>query len=173
MRAQGRMGGPMRGQPRLNRGQHGPGFMERLRDLPPEEQERVLSNDERFRSLPPERQARVRENLRRWNALRPEQKELIRERQRIFASLTPAQRQEARALSGEWRDLPPERRRDLRQAFRRMRDLPPSEREKFLAGEEIKSRFSPQEIHLLRGLGLLLPEGHTPESSGPPPEPQD
>src|SRR5579864_2106915 len=35
---------------------HPPGFFQRLRELPPAEQERVMANNERFRSLPPERQ---------------------------------------------------------------------------------------------------------------------
>lgn len=137
---------------------HAPGFMKRLRDLPPEEQERIMANDERFQRLPPERQEMIRERLRRWNALGPEEKERLRERQEIFESLSPRQREQARALFQQWRGLQPERREELMQAFRRLRDLLPGERQRFLSSPEIEKRFSPQERGLLGGLSRLLPE---------------
>lgn len=138
---------------------HAPGFMQRLRDLPPQEQERVLANDMRFQRLPPEQQARIRENLQRWNALSPEQKQQIRERQRVLENLTPAQRREAQEVFQQWRDLPPARRRELRVAFGHLRDLPSDQREQFLTSPELQNRFSPDEIRMLRGLSRLLPEG--------------
>jgi Protein of unknown function (DUF3106) len=143
----------------------GPGFMQRLRDLPPEEQERVLKNDKRFQQLSPERQARIRENLSRWNALSPAEKEQLRERQHIFQSLTPAQRHEAREVFQQWRELPPARRHALRLEFRHLCDLAPDKREQFLSGPQLQSRFSSDEIKMLRGLSGLLPE------DGNPPQP--
>ncbi len=145
--------------------QHGPGFMKRLRDLPPQEQERVMANDERFQRLPPERQARIRERLRSWNALSPEERERFRARQDIFSSLSPDQRRQARGLFQQWRQLDPERRQMLMRAFRRLRDLPPAEREQFLASPEVAKRLSPEERDLLSGLGKLLPE-HPPGPAG-------
>jgi Protein of unknown function (DUF3106) len=153
------------------RGPRGPGrgFMQRLRDLPPEEQERVLKNDRRFQRLSAEQQARIRENLQRWNALTPPERERLRERQRVFQGLSPNQRQEARAIFQQWRDLPPPRRRELRLAFRHLRNLSPGQREHFLSSPRIQSRFSPDEIRILRDLSRLLPEGAV--SPEPPPEP--
>lgn len=147
-----RMQGPANPQ------QHQPGFLQRLRDLPPEEQERVLANDTRFQNLPPDRQKQIRENLSRWNSLTPEQKEKIRERQDILQSLSPAQREQARETFKQWRQLSPERRQNLTQAFREMRDLPPGQRQAFLSSPEIQKRFSPDERHILEGMGKLLPE---------------
>jgi Protein of unknown function (DUF3106) len=156
------------GPPDGRAGQRGTGFMQRLRDLSPDEQERVLANDQRFRNLPPARQARIRENLKRWNALSPEAKQRIRERQRAFARLSTGQREQARELSQKWRELPPLRRRLLRREFRRLRDLPPEKREAFLASPEIEKQLSSEDRDLLRGLAKLLPEGHEPESSPEP-----
>ncbi len=155
--------------PKKDQHRHAPGFVKRLRDLPPEEQERVLANDERFQRLPTERQEMIRERLRRWNALNPEEKERLRERQEIFESLSPQQREEARALFQQWRRLEPERRKELMVAFRRLRDLPPGEREGFLSSPEIGKRFSPSERDLLFGLGRLLPASRGDAS----PEPED
>jgi len=138
------------------------GFFERLRDLPPKEQERVLKNDKRFQNLPPERQQRIRENLQRWNQLSPERKEQIRNRERIFSQLTPEQRQSVRRMSSQWRDLAPAERRRVRLALRRMRGMTPEERRKFLNSPQIEKRFSPEEQDILRGLGQLFPGDSAP-----------
>jgi hypothetical protein len=137
---------------------HPPGFFEHLRELPPEEQERVIANDQRFHTLPPERQEMIRERLRRWNALSPEQKDRIRQREEIFESLSPTQREEARAIfQQQWSHLEPGRRFELMQAFRQLRGLPPGERQRFLSSPQVQKRFSPEERNILEGLGRLLP----------------
>lgn len=79
-----------------------PGFFERLRDLPPKEQERVLRNNKRFQQLSPERQQRTRENLRRWDRLLLRQKAQLRRRERIFSSLSPVGRQHMQDMAREW-----------------------------------------------------------------------
>lgn len=145
------------------------GFFQRLRDLPPAEQERFMAENPRFRRLPPARQRLIRERLRRWNALTPEQQDLFREREGIFRGLSPAQRQEARAVFPEWRELRPDRRQAVMQAFRQLRDLPPDQRQRYLASPEVQQRFSPQERHVLEGLDKLLPS--SPLS--PPEDPEE
>ncbi len=159
---QPRLGGQL--QPKLppvrvpgDQHQHAPGFLKRLRDLPPEEQEQILANDERFHRLPPDRQTQVRERLQRWNTLTPEEKQRIREREEIFESLSPEQRQQARQLFQQWQQLPPQRRGLLMNAFRHLRALPPRKRAAFMAGSKTAHRFSPEERDLLEGLSRLLP----------------
>lgn len=134
-----------------------PGFFERLRDLPPKEQERVLRNNKRFQQLPPERQQRIRENLRRWDQLSPEQKARIRQRERIYSRLSPEDRQRVRNMAGEWRDLRPAERRRVRMALRRMRGMTPEERRRFITSPQFQRRFSPREQNILRGLDRLFP----------------
>lgn len=161
------MTGPRRERaqtPKKDQHPHAPDFMKRLRDLPPEEQERILANDERFQRLPRRRQEQIRKNLRRWNALSPEQKQRLRERQEIFESLSPQQRKEARAIFQQWRELSPGPRQELMQAFRRLRDLPPNERQRYLSGPEMEKQFSPEERGILGGLSKLLPAS----PGGPP-----
>jgi hypothetical protein len=143
-----------------------------LLELPPEEQDRALANDQQFQSLRPGRQERIRENLRRWNALSPDQKDLIRQRQELFASLSPAQRGQARAVYPEWRRLEPTRQVAVLVAFHQLRSLPPGERENYLSGPEVQQQFSPQERRVLEGLGQLLP-GSPLESQPQPEQPQE
>lgn len=139
------------------------GFFERLRDLPPKEQERVLKNDKRFQRLSPERKQRIRENLKRWNQLSPERKAQIRRRERIYSQLSPEQRRSVRRMSRQWRGLPPAQRRKVRQALRRMRGMTPAERRKFLNSRQFEQRFSPEEQGILRGLGRLFPDDNVPD----------
>ncbi len=140
-----------------------PAFFERLRDLPPAEQERVLKNDKRFRKLSPERQQEIRDNLQRWNYLSPEQKQEVRQREKVYSQLTPEQRQNVREMAGEWQNLRPAEKQRVRQALRRMRGMTPEERQKFLESPQFSQGFSPQEQNILRGLGRLFPRGDGPD----------
>lgn len=137
---------------------HPPGFLDQFRDLPPDQQEKVLQNDARFQSLPAERQQQIRENLQRWNNATPAQRQIMREREQIVQSLSPEQRDQLRQVFPRWRQLPPDRRQALMQSFIKLRDLPPDQREKFLASPEIQQRFSPEERGILGDLGNLLPK---------------
>ena len=144
-------------QARSGQRPHPPGFFQRLRELPPAEQERVMANNERFRNLPPERQQQIQKNLQKWNSLSPEQKQQVRERQEILESLSLAQRQEARALFPQYNHLAAGRKQAVMNAFLHLRDLPAARRERFLSSPEVERRFSTEERDLLRGLGKLLP----------------
>jgi len=137
---------------------HQPGFFQKLRELPPDEQAKVMENDARFQSLPPERQQQIRENLNRWNAATPEEKETLRQREEIVQSLSAAQRDRLRQVFPRWRQLPPDRQQAVMQAFRKLRDLPSAGRDKFLASPEVEQQFSPEEREILTSLKGLLPQ---------------
>lgn len=139
------------------------GFFARLRELPPQEQERILKNNRRYQSLPPERQERIRENLKHWNQLSPDEKQQVRKREQVYSKFTPEQRRNVRRMSGEWRNLRPAERRRVRMALRRMGGMTLEERQKFLGSPEFRERFSPEEQNILRGLGRLFPGGNAPD----------
>jgi hypothetical protein len=146
------------GRAAANLNEHQPGFIERLRELPPAEQERVLKNNARFRQLPPEMQQRIRNNLARWNQLTPEQRDMMRQREKIVQSLPVEQRDQLRQVFPRYRQLPADRRQAVMNAFLKMRDMPPADREKFLANPETQQRFSPEERDILTNLNGLLPK---------------
>jgi len=106
-----------------------PGVMERLREMPPDRQEKFLQNNERFRNLPPEQQARIRERLEAWNKLTPTQQQEFRERQRIWEQMTPDQRRDIRErLLPRWQQVPPQRRQAIMRRLHQLRDLSESDR---------------------------------------------
>lgn len=154
----GRRGGPM--MP--------PQILEKMKDLPPQEQEEVLRNNERFQELPKERQEQLLERLRRWQALTPEQREMIQRRaDTFFNRFTPEQRQRAREIMPRWHALSEDRHKTMVEEFRKMRDWKPEEREKYLSGKDVESRFSPEERDLLKEINTYW--GSLPPRPGPPP----
>jgi hypothetical protein len=144
-----------------------PQFIERLRNLSPEEQEQFLRNNGRFRQLPPERQEEIRRNLRLWNALTPQQREELRERERVWASLSPEERRRIREeIFPKWRELEPERRRALVRRLAALRLLSEAEREAKLKDEDFLRGLNAEDRELLQTLARLR------VGPGPEPPPQ-
>lgn len=83
---QRREGGPAEKRQQNGRGLVGlpPKWVQNLRDMPPEEQEKFMQNNERFQSLPPWRQQQIRQNLQKWNSLSLEQQDRIRKTQQFL-----------------------------------------------------------------------------------------
>lgn len=145
------------------------GFFQRLREMPPQQQQRVMENSPQFQRLPPERQEMIRERLQAWNDMSPQQQERVRQREEIFQALSPAQRQEARLVFPQYRNLTPPRRQAVLVAFRHLRDLPPNQRQGYLQSQEVREQFSPHERDILTGLNRLLPGSrpYPPDNSEP------
>src|SRR5438270_13325339 len=68
-------------------------WLRKYQNLPPQDQEKLLSNDPNFQKLPPERQSHLRNNLRNFNLLPPEKKQQVLDRMSKFESLPPAERE--------------------------------------------------------------------------------
>ncbi|MGH9378081.1 MAG: DUF3106 domain-containing protein [Terriglobia bacterium] len=143
---------------RQDQHQHSAHFFQDLRELPPEQQDKILRNDAQFHSLPPQRQQQIRQNLRRWNNLTPRQKQVMRQRQEIVQSLPPEKRQELSNVFPEYRRLPPGRQQQVMNAFQRLRNMPPGRRQRFLNSPQFQQRFTPRQQDVLRGLNNLLPQ---------------
>ena len=159
-----------RGAPAFRREAMPPRWMERLRQMPPEQQERFMTNNERFRMLPTERQAEIRENLRRWNGLGPEQQRAFREREEVWQRMSPDQRRHVREeIMPRWQQLEPARRQALMRRLRVLRDLNEEQRAARLADEGFMTGLSAEDQELLRELSRLR-IGPPPERGEPGPE---
>jgi hypothetical protein len=140
-----------------------PNMLDRLRNLPPEQQERFLNNNRRFLSMPPAQQRMVRENLRRWNAMSPAEREEMRAREQVWRSMTPEERRRVREeILPRWRQLEPPRRQAILRRLGALRGLTEEERQKRLADERFLQGMSDEDQELLRTLARLRL---------PPPEP--
>ncbi len=143
-----------------------PKTFERLRDLPPDRQERFLRNNRRFRNLPPERQAQIRQRLKAWNRLTPEQQQNLRERQRIWEHLTPQQQVYVReTLLPRWRQLPPPRRQAILQRLHSLRKMNESDRREKLNDPAFIEGLNQEDRETLSQLAHLH-VGMPPEAPG-------
>lgn len=131
-------------------------WMNRLRTMSPEQQQRFLANDRRFQNLTPEQQAQIRSRLEQWNRLTPKQRQVLTRRARILERMSPQERREIRqVILPEWRQLRPARRQVLVGKLRQLQGLSNAEREKRLKNPEFVQGLSPKERDLLKKLAQL------------------
>jgi hypothetical protein len=149
--------GGERGQPNM-RGMAGlpPKWVEKLRDMPPEQQQRFMENNEQFQSLPPMRQQQIRANLQKWNNLSPEQKQQARNAEVALERMTPEQRQNVRrTLLPKWQAMPQERRQVISRHLGMLREMSPGTQQAALNDPRFMQGLSPDEQSMLRELNSL------------------
>ncbi len=150
-------GGAAHGQPN-ERAMEGlpPKWVERVRDMSPEQQQQFLENNAQFKQLPPGRQQQILQNLDKWNRLTPEQKQEAIDRERLLEQLTPEQREYVRGtLLPKWQALPQPRRQAINQHLAMLRNMSPSTQQAALNDPKFTQGLSPDEQSMLRDLNSL------------------
>jgi Protein of unknown function (DUF3106) len=133
-----------------------PKWVERLRDMPPEQQQRFMQNNAQFQQLPPERQQQIRQNLEKWNGLSPDQKQAAMNREAVLERMTPEQRQYIRnILLPKWEAMPKERRQVMNRHLAMLRNMSPSTQQEALKDPQFVRGLSPDEQSMLRDLNSL------------------
>ncbi len=133
-----------------------PKWVERVRDMPPEQQQQFLENNAQFRQLPAARQQQILQNLDKWNHLTPEQKEQARSGEEAFERMSPEQRDYVRnTLLPKWQALPQPRRQAINQHLAMLRNMSPSTQEAALNDPKFTQGLSPDEQSMLRDLNSL------------------
>ncbi|HEV2386175.1 MAG TPA: DUF3106 domain-containing protein [Candidatus Acidoferrales bacterium] len=154
-----RPGRPPGGQPpamRPNNRALPPKWMQRLQQMPPDQQERFLVNNRRFQALPPDQQALVRNRLKLWNSLTPEQRAAMMKREEIWQRMSPDQRREVtEVILPEWRQLTPARRQALIQKLQQLQGLSDSDRKRQLKDPAFLQDLSPEDRNLLEEMSKL------------------
>ena len=120
--------------------------VERWIRMSPAERERALAK------LPPERRRRIQERIRQYQELSPEERQMLRQRYDRFSELPPDKQNQARALFRQFRALPEERRRAMQRELQILRSMPEVDRQKRMATEDFRNRFSPSEKLMLQDL---------------------
>jgi hypothetical protein len=136
-------------------GPHNGDWLRNTMKLPPEQQRQLLQQDQRFKQLPPQRQQQLMDRLQKFNSMPPAQQQRVLNRMEMIEHLPPAQQQQARQLFNQFRDMDPARKQMMRRTLRQMRAMPPDARERMLNSPETRSRYSPQEIEMLRGFNSI------------------
>lgn len=152
-----RVNGGAKGQPN-ERSMEGlpPKWVDRVRDMPPEQQQRFLENNEQFQHLPPQRQQQIRQNLEKWNQLSPDQKQTAREREAALERMTPEQRDYVtHTLLPKWQAMPQDRRQVINRHLAMLRNMSPETQRAALNDPRFVQGLSPDEQSMLRDLNSL------------------
>lgn len=127
------------------------------KDLPPDQQEKLLERDPNFQRLPAQRQAELKERLRKFNNLTPEQKQRTLDRMEFMSNLSQDQRKELREANQQLQSLPADRKVMVHKALRSLRQMSPQQRQQVMQSSEFKSRFSDQEQVIVKRLADIVP----------------
>jgi hypothetical protein len=168
--AEKRASGAGKGQPN-ERAMEGlpPKWVDRVRDMPPEQQQQFLENNAQFRQLPPARQEQIRQNLEKWNRLSPEEKDAVRGREQFLDNLPPEQREYVRGtLLPKWQALPQPRRQAINQRLAMLRNMSPSTQQAALNDPKFVQGLSPDEQSMLRDLNSLRNPPASAQQTPPP-----
>lgn len=131
-------------------------WVQKLRDMSPEEQQRFLQNNRRFQKLPPERQAQILNNLQKWNRRSTTEQNAIRDRARLLERLSPQQRQYVRnVLLPKWQQLSPDRRQLINGRLHTLQGMSAADRERALKDPKFMQGLTPDEQSILRDLDSL------------------
>jgi hypothetical protein len=147
-----------------------PKFVEKLQDMPPEQQERFMKNNERFKNMPPERQAQIRQNLQRWNSLTPAQRTAMRIQESEFEQMSPQEQQFVRQqVRPAWNGMPQVQRRFMLQHLNQLYALSAPEAQARMSDPAFLQGMSPEQQRMLPYL-YRLRVGAAPELPAGPPE---
>jgi hypothetical protein len=150
-------GGGAKGHPNV-RAMEGlpPKWVDRVRDMPPDQQQRFLENNEAFKSLPFQRQQQILRNLDNWNKLSPEEKQAAREREALLERMTPEQREYVRnTLLPKWQAMPQDRRQVINRHLAMLRNMSPATQQAALNDPRFMQGLNPDEQSMLRDLNSL------------------
>jgi hypothetical protein len=133
-----------------------PKWVESMRDMTPEEQQRFMQNDARFTNLPPARQEQIRRNLEDWNKRTPEEQQQIRQREAALERMTPQQRQYFTQVVGpKYQALPQPRKQVINRHLAMLQQMSPETQQAALNDPRFMQAMSPDEQQLLRDLNSL------------------
>lgn len=133
-----------------------PTWVGNLREMPPEERERFMQNNERFQNLLPQRQQQIRQNLQKWDRLTPEQKDRIRATERILEQATPEQREHFQnEIVPKLAQMAPERRQRVLGHWRRLQGMTPAEQQTALNDPKFMPGLGPDEQATVRDLNSM------------------
>jgi hypothetical protein len=131
-------------------------FVDRMRDLTPQQRDRVLQNSRTFQNLAPEQQNRIRNQFNQWERMSPQQRADLREKENTWRSLTPQQRDYIKSdVMPRWRQVPWQRQQVIQQKLGVLQNMPESARNRRLADPNFTRGMSDEDRAMLHDLSHL------------------
>jgi len=132
-------------------------WLNQHRNLPVQEQERMLRGDPSFRRLPPAEQQRVVRQLNQVNQLPDEQRQRRLARAEMIEHLPPQEQMRINLSARRWATLPPDRQVMMKRAFQDLRAVPLEQRPMVLNSARYQGAFTPDERGILSDMLLVEP----------------
>lgn len=132
-------------------------WLNQHRNLPVQEQERLLRADPSFRRLAPPDQQRLVQQLRQVDQLTPEQQQRRAARVEALEHASPQDRMHATLAARHWATLPMERQVMVKRAFQDLRSVPIDQRDIVLNSSRYQGAFTPEERGILADLLRVEP----------------
>jgi hypothetical protein len=131
-------------------------FVDQMRDLTPQQRDRVLQNSRTFQNLAPEQQNRIRNQFNQWDRMGPQQRADLREKENTWRNLTPDQRQYIKNdVMPRWRQVPWQRQQVIQQKLGVLQNMPESARNRRLADPNFTRGMSDEDRAMLHDLSHL------------------
>lgn len=132
-------------------------WLDAHKDVPLDQQEKLVQSDPTFKRLPAPRQAALLESLRKFNSLPPAEKKRELRNMKYWESLTPDQRKQIKEAHQHMQTLPAERKTMVRHELRTLLHMSSGARQQELQSDKFKSTFSDQEQTILKNLSDINP----------------
>jgi Protein of unknown function (DUF3106) len=128
-------------------------WVDQMRDLSPQQRERVLQNSRAFQNLSPDKQGRIRQQFNQWDRMNPSQKADLQQKEHTWRSLTPEQREHIKNdVLPRWRQMPWDRQQVIKQKLGVLQNMPESARNQRLNDPNFTRGLSEEERSTLQDL---------------------
>ena len=131
-------------------------FVDRMRDLNPQQRDRVLQSSRAFQNLAPEQQSRIRQQFSQWDHLNGQQRADLRAKEDTWRRMTPDQRSYVKNdVLPRWRQIPWERQQAIQQKLGVLQNMPESARNRRLSDPNFTRGMSDEDRQTLHDLSHL------------------
>jgi hypothetical protein len=127
-----------------------------MRDLTPQQRDRVLQSTRAFQNLSPEQQGRIKQQFNQWDKMTPVQRADLRAKEDTWRRMTPEQRDHIKNdVLPRWRQMPWERQQVIQQKLGVLQNMPESARNQRLSDPNFTRGMSDEDKATLHDLSHL------------------
>jgi Protein of unknown function (DUF3106) len=128
-------------------------WVDTMRELTPQQRERVLQNSRAFQNLSPDKQNKIRQQFSQWDHMTPQQQASLRQKEQTWRKLTPEQQQHLKnEVWPKWQQMPWDRQQVMKQKLGILQHMPESARNERLNDPNFTRGMSDEEKSMLHDL---------------------
>jgi Protein of unknown function (DUF3106) len=131
-------------------------WVDQMREMSPQQRERVLQNSKAFQNLSPDKQSRIRQQFNQWDRMSASQQADLRQKENTWRSLTPGQREYIKNdVLPRWRQMPWDRQQVMKQKLSVLQNMPESARNQRLNDPNFTRGLNDEERSTLQELSHM------------------